>query len=81
MDGFGFFSDAVIALQTVLILIGCGVGVLGIINLLEAYSDDNGPGKNKGIKQLMSGGGIVLLATILVPKLVDLMNTSGGQGN
>lgn len=77
MDGFNFFSDAVSALQTVLVLIGAGVGALGIFNLLEAYSDDNGPGKNKGIKQLMSGGGIVLLATLLIPKLTDLMNNSG----
>ncbi|MDE5771933.1 MAG: Maff2 family protein [Ruminococcus sp.] len=81
MDGFGFFSDAVSALQTVLVLIGAGVGALGIFNLLEAYSDDNGPGKNKGIKQLMSGGGIVLLATILIPKLTSLMNSSGGQSS
>ena len=79
MNGFGFFSEAVSALQTVLVLIGAGVGALGIFNLLEAYSDDNGPGKNKGIKQLMSGGGIVLLATLLIPKLTSLMNASGGS--
>lgn len=77
--GFGFFSDAVGSLQTVLVLIGAGVGAIGIFTLLEAYSDDNGPGKNKGIKQLMSGGGIILLATALIPKLKDLMDTSGGQ--
>ena len=81
MDGFGFFADAVDALKIVLILIGAGVGALGVFNLLEAYSDDNGPGKNKGIKQLMSGGGIVLLATLLIPKLTNLMNTSGGSGD
>lgn len=80
MDGFGFFSEAVTALKVVLILIGAGVGALGIFNLLEAYSDDNGPGKNKGIKQLMSGGGIVLLATILIPQLVTLMNSSNSSG-
>lgn len=80
MDGFGFFSEAVGALKIVLILIGAGVGALGIFNLLEAYSDDNGPGKNKGIKQVMSGGGVILLATLLIPKLVTLMNTSGGVG-
>lgn len=79
MNGFSFFADAVSSLQTVLILIGAGVGALGIFNLLEAYSDDNGPGKNKGIKQLMSGGGIVLLAMLLIPKLASLMESSGGQ--
>lgn len=76
MDGFGFLSSAVDALKVVLILIGAGVGALGVFNLLEAYSDDNGPGKNKGIKQLMSGGGIILLATMLIPKLATLMNDS-----
>ncbi|UKI17047.1 MAG: Maff2 family protein [Ruminococcus sp.] len=29
-----------------------------------------------GIKQLMGGGGIILLAQILIPKLNDLMSTS-----
>lgn len=76
MDGFSFFAEAVSALKIVLILIGAGVGAIGIFNLLEAYSDDNGAGKNKGIKQVMSGGGIILLATLLIPKLVDLMQNS-----
>lgn len=76
MDGFTFLTDAVDVLKIVLILVGAGVGALGIINLLEAYSDDNGPGKNKGIKQLMSGGGIILLATMLIPKLATLMKDS-----
>lgn len=52
-DGFSFFSDAVGALKLVLILIGAGVGAIGIFNLLEAYSDDNAAGKNKGIKQVI----------------------------
>lgn len=81
MDGFGFFADAVDSLKLVLILIGAGIGTFGIFGILEAYSDDNGPGKSKGIKQLMSGGGIVLLATLVIPKLVSLMNSSGGQGD
>lgn len=81
MDGFSFFAEAVSALKIVLILIGAGVGVLGIFSLLEGYSDDNGPAKNKGIKQLMSGGGIILLATILIPKLVDLMNNSNSSSS
>lgn len=75
-DGFSFFSDAVGALKLVLILIGAGVGAIGIFNLLEAYSDDNAAGKNKGIKQVMSGGGIILLATLLIPKLTELMSNS-----
>ena len=32
--------------------------------------------KSQGMKQLMGGGGIILLAQILIPKLNDLMSTS-----
>lgn len=74
--GYDFFADAVGALKIVLILIGAGVGAIGIFNLLEAYSDDNAAGKNKGIKQVMAGGGIILLASLLIPKLTELMSNS-----
>ncbi len=71
-----FFSDAISALQTVMILIGAGLGAWGIFGLLEAYSSDNAAAKASGIKQIMGGGGIILLATILIPKLANLMSTS-----
>ncbi len=71
-----FFASAVGALQTVMILIGAGLGAWGIFGLLEAYGSDNAAGKAAGIKQLMGGGGVILLATILIPKLKDLMTTS-----
>lgn len=70
-----FFSSSVGVLQTVLTLIGAGVGGWGIVNLLEAYGSDNAGGKSQGMKQLMSGGGIIILAQILIPKLTSLMTT------
>ena len=70
-----FFTDAVDVLRIVLTLIGAGLGGWGIVNLLEAYGSDNAGGKSQGMKQLM-GGGIILLAQILIPKLNDLMSTS-----
>lgn len=36
-----FFKNSVTVLKTVLILIGAGVGVWGIVNLLEGYGNDN----------------------------------------
>lgn len=36
-----FFTSAVTGLQTVVTAIGAGVGVWGIINLLEGYGNDN----------------------------------------
>lgn len=71
-----FFTSSVGVLQTVLTLIGAGVGGWGIVNLLEAYGSDNAGGKSQGMKQLMSGGGIILLAQMLIPQLTNLMTTS-----
>ena len=40
-----FFTTAVTGLKTVVTAIGAGVGVWGVINLLEGYGSDN-PGAN-----------------------------------
>ncbi len=75
-----FFSESVNVLKTVLTLIGAGVGGWGIVNLLEAYGSDNAAGKSQGMKQLMSGGGIILLAQLLIPSLNTLMQNSQNGG-
>ena len=36
-----FFNSAIDTLQTLVIAIGAGLGVWGIINLLEGYGNDN----------------------------------------
>ncbi len=68
----GFFQSAITTLETLVIAIGAGLGVWGIVNLLEGYGQDNPAAKSQGIKQLMAGGGIVLLGTNLVPQLATL---------
>ena len=40
-----FFSSAVTILQTLVVAIGAGLGVWGVINLMEGYGNDN-PGSN-----------------------------------
>jgi hypothetical protein len=67
-----FFQSAVSTLQTLVVAIGAGLGVWGIVNLLEGYGQDNPGAKSQGIKQLMAGGGIVLIGTNLVPLLSSL---------
>ena len=67
-----FINASVDVLQTLLIAIGAGLGVWGLVNLLEGYGNDNPGAKSQGIKQLMAGGGIVLIAILLVPLLSDL---------
>ena len=67
-----FFNSAIDVLQTLVIALGAGLGIWGVINLLEGYGNDNPGAKSQGIKQLMAGGGVALLVTILVPLLSGL---------
>ena len=67
-----FFSSAIDTLQTLVIAIGAGLAVWGAVNLLEGYGSDNPAAKSQGIKQLMSGGGIILIGATLVPLLSGL---------
>ena len=77
----GFFSTAVNGLKTVITAIGAGIGIWGGINILESYSSGNPNEKTQGIKQLMSGGGIILLAQTVIPLLSGLFSTGdGGEG-
>ena len=59
-----FFTTAVTGLKTVVTAIGAGVAVWGVINLLEGY----------GIKQLLAGGGIVIVAQTVIPQLTSLFS-------
>ena len=49
-----FFSSAVTILQTLVVAIGAGLGVWGVINLMEGYGNDNPGAKSQGMKQLMA---------------------------
>ena len=68
----GFFSSAVDTLQTLVIALGAGLAVWGVINLLEGYGSDNPAAKSQGVKQLMAGGGVILLGVTLIPLLSGL---------
>ena len=67
-----FFSSAVTILQTLVVAIGAGLGVWGVINLMEGYGNDNPGAKSQGMKQLMAGGGMILIGTQLIPLLGGL---------
>ena len=71
-DNMAFFSSAIGILQTLVTAIGAGLGVWGIVNLLEGYGNDNPGAKSQGIKQLMAGGGVALIGITLVPLLTGL---------
>lgn len=50
----------------------CRLAVWGVVNLMEGYGNDNPGAKSQGIKQLMAGGGVVLIGTTLIPLLSGL---------
>ena len=73
VDTSTFITSACTVLKSVISLIGAGVAVWGVVNLLEGYGNDNPGAKSQGMKQLMSGLGMILLGLVLVPVLQDMM--------
>ena len=81
-----FFASAVTTLQTLVVALGAGLAVWGVVNLLEGYGSDNATAKfftlllllyhtsakSQGMKQLMAGGGIIVIGTTLIPLLSGL---------
>ena len=71
-NGMEFFNEAINLLKILVIALGAGLSVWGVINLLEGYGNDNPGAKSQGIKQLMAGGGVVLIWIQLIPLLAGL---------
>ena len=49
-----FFTSAIGTLKVLVIALGAGLGVWGVINLLEGYGNDNPGAKSQGMKQVMA---------------------------
>ena len=69
-----FFNQAIDILKILVMALGAGRAVWGVINLLEGYGSDNPAAKSQGIKQLMAGGGVVLIGLQLIPLLSGLFS-------
>ena len=69
-----FFTQAINVLKILVIALGAGLGVWGLINLLEGCGNDNPGAKSQGMKQLMAGGGVALIGMTLVPLLSGLFS-------
>ena len=46
-----FFSSAVDLLQTLVIALGAGLGIWGVVNLMEGYGNDNPGAKSWGVSK------------------------------
>lgn len=76
LDYTSFLKDGINGLKYVVIAVGGGLAILGIVNLLEGYGNDNPGAKSQGMKQFMAGAGVMLIGALLVPKLADLIPSS-----
>ena len=65
-----FFSSAINILQTLVVAIGAGLGVWGVINLMEGYGNDNPGAKSQGIKQRMAGDNIAMVGAVRVVRCI-----------
>ena len=67
------FFDAVGGhLSTIVALIGGGLAVWGVVNLVEGYGNDNPGAKSQGMKQLMAGVGLILIG-FAIPTLLAML--------
>ncbi len=67
-----FFNQAIDVLSMLVSALGAGLGIWGVINLLEGYGNDNPGAKSQGMKQLMAGAGVAVIGIVLVPVLATL---------
>ena len=49
-----FFNSAVDVLQTLVVALGAGLGIWGVINLMEGYGNVNPGAKSQRMRQLMA---------------------------
>ena len=69
-----FISSAMSTLEIIVIALGAGLAVWGGVNLMEGYGGDNAAAKSQGMKQLMAGGGVIIIGLKLVPLLAGLFS-------
>ena len=74
-----FFSSAITTLKTLVVAIGAGLGVWGVVNLLEGYGNDNPGAKSQGMKQLPIPRAIEVLAARVIGKDIRRFHAIGAQ--
>ena len=70
-----FFNQAITVLQTLVVAIGAGLGVWGVVNLMEGYGNDNPGAKSQGMSRdelaVLDGGKCILQLRGVRPFLSD----------
>lgn len=70
-----FWNAAVGLMKTLVMAYGAYLCVQGGIGLAEGFSQDNPAQKASGGKQLIAGGGVIIVALTLVPMLSGMLGT------
>lgn len=76
VDPSDFIDSTITILKTVISIIGGALALWGVVNLLESYGGGNPAAKADGLKQLVAGLGLVIVALILVPVLGNMINSA-----
>ncbi len=71
-----FINKTITVLQSVVSLIGGGLGAWGVVNLIEGYGGDNAGAKSQGVKQFVAGFGLILLGIVVVPVLGTMIKSA-----
>ena len=71
-----FFTTAVSTMSTLVVALGGGVGVWGVVNLMEGYGADNPASKSQGVKQLMAC--LLYTSNVLIEVAQGLATVAGG---
>ena len=69
-----FFTSGIDLLQKLIMLIGGGTSLVGIFQFMMAQKDHDAGGKSTAINVMMSGVGVFLIGTVLVPMLKNLIS-------
>lgn len=73
VDTTSFITSAMTVLKSIICLIGAGLGIWGVVNLVEGYGNDNPGSKSQGMKQFVAGLGLIILGLVMVPVLQNMM--------
>ena len=65
------FDEIINMLIAIVTALGAGLAIWGGVNLMEGYGNDNPGARSQGIKQLVAGGGVIVLAQFGIKMLID----------
>jgi hypothetical protein len=76
-----FFNEAINVVQTVVLVLGFAWAAWGGLTIFRSFDEESGAQRNKGIGQLVAGGGIVAVALLLIPMIGEQFDDLVDEAN